>query len=90
MAEHKKTIKLLGNDTLVSDVPITSALQEHVNEYMLEDGSLIRVRSIPSAVLRVEGQFGPDGSPLYIVINTPVVSVLSSVIKSEAPEPAVN
>ena len=84
MAEQKKTIKLLGNDIAVSDVPITKALVEHFSEYELEDGSVIRVKSTPNSVLRVEGQYNLDGSPLYIVLTTPVVNVLRSVLSSSS------
>lgn len=77
MAEHKKTIKLFGRDTEVVDVPVTEAA-ESFNEYRLEDGSLIRVKNVVSAVLRVTGQKNIDGHPVYLVLTSPVVNVLSS------------
>ncbi|MGB6884091.1 MAG: hypothetical protein WBE10_08610, partial [Candidatus Acidiferrum sp.] len=44
MSEIKKTIRLLGHDINVFDVPIKSAI-EYFNEYELEDGSKIRVKA---------------------------------------------
>ena len=79
MPERKKVIKVFGNDTAVVDVPINKAV-EYFNEYELEDGSVLRVKSVPNAILRVEGQYHGDGKPVYIVLTTPVVSVLSSTL----------
>jgi len=72
--EIKKIVPLLGSPTEVVDVPILTA-QEHFNEYELEDGSFVRVKCVATAFLRVEGQFMPDGSPIYVVYTSPSVSV---------------
>jgi hypothetical protein len=77
MPETKKTIKLLGFDVKVIDVPVKSA-SESFAEYELEDGSKIRVKFVASSFLRVEGEFGPDGKPVYLVFSAPAVNVLSS------------
>ncbi len=77
MPETRKTIKVLGLDVKVVDVPIKSAT-EYFAEYELEDGSKVRVKFVASAFLRVEGEYGPDGRPVYFVISSPAVNVLSS------------
>ena len=77
MAELKKTIDVLGKQMDVADVPITKAT-EFFNEYELEDGSMLRVKSVATAVLRIEGQFTPDGKPVYMVLTSPAVNVKSS------------
>ena len=77
MAETKKTIRLLGHDINVFDVPIKSA-NESFAEYELEDGSKVRVKFVASAFLRVEGEYAPDGKPVYLVFSAPAVNVLSS------------
>lgn len=77
MAETKKTIRLLGFDVKVHDVPIKSAT-EHFADYELEDGSKIRVKFVASSFLRVEGEYAPDGKPVYLVFSAPAVNVLSS------------
>jgi hypothetical protein len=81
MAEQKKTIKVFGNDTVVVDVPIVKA-DEHFNEYELEDGSVLRVKNVPHSMLRVDEQYDPNGNPVYIVLTTPVVSVISARLSS--------
>ncbi len=77
MPEIKKSIKLLGVDLNVADVPVRSA-NECFAEYELEDGSRIRVKFVASAFLRVEGQYAPDGKPVYLVFSSPAVNVLSA------------
>lgn len=74
MPEEKKTIKMLGIDLAVTDVPITSAV-ENFNEYELEDGTSLRAKGVVTSILRVDGQRLPDGRPVYIVSMTPSVEV---------------
>jgi len=77
MSETKKKIKLLGAEITVYDVPIKSA-SETFGEYELEDGSKVRVKFVASSFLRIEGEYGPDGRPLYLVFSAPAVNVLDS------------
>lgn len=79
MAEQKKTISLFGRDTQVVDVPIVKAT-EHFNEYEMEDGSVLLVKSVASSIMRVEGQYSLDGKPFYLVLTTPVVNVVHSTL----------
>lgn len=78
MPEQKRTMNILGKDMEVADVPITS-MKEAVNEYELEDGSILRVRNVATAILRVEGQRNPDGSPVYLVLTAPAVTITNFV-----------
>lgn len=80
MAETKKKLPIFGYEIDVSEVPIQKA-EEHFNKYTLEDGTVLNVKSVPTSIMRVDGQFLPDGSPIYIVVATPVSSVESSKIK---------
>jgi hypothetical protein len=78
MAETKKVIKLFGNDVRVIDVPIKLALNENFADYELEDGSKIRVKFVASAFLRIEGEYTPDGRPVYLALSAPAVNVTSA------------
>ena len=80
MAEQKRTMTILGKEIDVADVPIAS-MNELPNIYELEDGSVLRVRNVVTSILRIEGQFNPDGTPVYLVLTTPVVAVQSSTLK---------
>ncbi|HEY5176761.1 MAG TPA: hypothetical protein VII95_14465 [Terriglobales bacterium] len=70
---------MLGRDVDVAIVPILKS-SEGFNEYTLEDGSVLKVKSVATSIMRVEGQFLPDGRPIYMVFTTPVVNVEHSTI----------
>ena len=79
MPEAKKKLNMLGTSIDVAEVPITSS-EELLNTYKLEDGSVLKVKNVATSVMRVEGQFLPDGRPVYLVFSTPVVNVESHTI----------
>ncbi len=74
MAERKK-ITIGG---ISYDVTELNALQreEHVNEYELEDGAIIRVANPSLVIYRVEGPVDPEGNPGYFVKNGTSVIVV--------------
>ena len=78
--EQKRKMAILGKEMDVADVPIKKAT-EFFNEYELEDGSVLKVKCVATSVLRVEGQFTPDGRPIYIVLTSPATSVMKSELK---------
>jgi hypothetical protein len=82
MPEIKRKLPFFGFELDVSDVPIVKA-EEVFNQYVLEDGSVLRVKSVATQFLRVDGQFLPDGSPIYIVVTSPNVSVETSPLKKQ-------
>lgn len=52
---------------------------EQWSQYVLEDGTVLRVRAMVSSVFRVKGQFAPNGDPQYQVN-------MQNVLAIEAPE----
>jgi len=76
MPEQRKTLALMGADVEVIDVPIKTST-EFFNEYTLEDGTVLKVKSSASSIVKVAGQTLPDGNPLFLVFTTPVVNVVS-------------
>jgi len=79
MAETKKKIPAFGLELNVSEVPIIKT-EECVSRYTLEDGTVLRVKSVATSILRIDGQYLPDGSPAYLVVATPVATVESSLL----------
>jgi hypothetical protein len=77
MAETKKKLPIFGNEIDVTDVPATSA-KEFFNEYVLEDGTVLRAKGVATSFLRVDDQFLPDGRPVIICLMTPNVDVILS------------
>ena len=78
MPEKKRKMTILGHESDVTEVDIVEKKNERMAEYTLEDGSVIRFIAYPTAVIRLDGQYNADGSPIYLVLNTPVTSVVSA------------
>ncbi len=77
MAANKRQIDILGTKLNLTDVPVKEA-KEYNNEYELEDGTKLLVKSVATVISRVDDQYLPDGRPIYFVLTSPVVTVLSS------------
>lgn len=76
MSQRKQTIKLGTAEFVVTEVGVVNR-SEHINEYKLDDGSLIRVANPAMVVYRSEGK-DPEGHPIYVVrIGTSVATVES-------------
>lgn len=59
----------------VSDIPFES-LNESWSEYTLSDGSVIRIRTVVTGVIRVQGEYDDQGRPLYLVQSQNIMSVV--------------
>jgi hypothetical protein len=77
MPEQRKTLSLLGSSVEVIDLPIKQAI-EAFNEYTLEDGTVLKVKSVANSIVKIAGQTMPDGNPVFLVFTTPVINVVSS------------
>ncbi len=42
------------------------AVGEHWNEYLLDDGTILRNKSVLTDIVRVEGKYNEEGQPLYL------------------------
>ena len=77
--ERKKRVTLPGVDDPVEVVELgfrTSG--EYWNEYLADDGSVIRVKLVLQEVLRLVDQYDEQGDPLYLVKSTNVMHVSAS------------
>lgn len=76
MNSIRKTIKIFGFDVNVTEIPVAKPADEKFTEYELEDGTVLKVKHVLTSVVQVDGQTLPDGTPVYLVSSTPVVSVI--------------
>jgi len=60
-----------------TDVPIEDST-ERWNEYVLKDGSVVRLKHSVIQFLRVDGQFDVDGNPVYAVKSAPLLLIVST------------
>ncbi len=48
---------------------------EHFNEYVVEDGTIIKVKLVVTEIVRVDDAYDAEGNPVYIVASANVTSV---------------
>jgi hypothetical protein len=74
MPERKTRVQTMPGGPLVdgTQIPIDES-EERWSKVKLEDGSVLKIRPVVTAVVRVDGQYDPEGNPVYVV-KTMVVS----------------
>jgi hypothetical protein len=70
----KRKINLGGQEFMAEEIEFESESGERWNEYILHDGTKLKVKAVLAEVLRIEGQYAPNGDPLYTVNASLVVS----------------
>jgi hypothetical protein len=48
---------------------------ENFNEYVVEDGTIIKMKLVVTEVIRLDGHYDAEGNPAYIIASTNVTSV---------------
>jgi hypothetical protein len=77
MAERKQQINFMGRMIDVSEVPMRES-NERFSDYTLEDGSVLRIKTVVTSFLRCDGQWDADGNPFYVTKSVPIVTVVSA------------
>lgn len=75
MADKIK-INYAGQEVEATPVEVNQA-QEQWNHYLLDDGSLLKIKLVTTSVLRVESKFDDERNPVYLVKSTNIVNVNS-------------
>lgn len=75
MAEKRRKLNLGTREVDVTDVDIVERKNEAVAEYRLEDGTVIRVASPITAVLRLD-EYDFEGKPIYLAVPGTSVTVI--------------
>jgi len=70
------TVKWQGRDVDGLEVRFKSNREEW-NEYTLEDGSLLRMKAVVSEIIRLHGEYDPEGNPIYIIKSANMLFVKS-------------
>jgi hypothetical protein len=63
-----------GQDVDATELSFQNA-REHWNEYLLDDGTVIRLKPVATEVLRIDGKFDNEGNPVYVLKATNIVTV---------------
>lgn len=75
MPGGKRKITLPDGSEVEADVIGFRTNAEHFNEYLLDDGTVIRMKPVVTEVVRIEGQYDPQGNPAYLIASTNVTAV---------------
>jgi len=73
MAERKTKVVHQGQEYEAMDVPIKK-VEESVATYELEDGTVLRMRTVLLNALRIDELRNKQGEPTYVVKSQNVVS----------------
>ena len=76
MGQEKVTIQIGGRSVEAVQVEVTQAA-ERWNEYILDDGTMLKMKLVLKKVLKVESEFDGEGNPLYVMQSTNVTTVSS-------------
>ena len=76
MGSNKVKIQYAGREVEATPVEVNQA-GEKWNEYLLEDGTVLKMKLILKKILRVENEFDAEGNPVYVMQTTNVTSVTS-------------
>lgn len=72
--ERRRKVPYQGKQFDGIEIPIKSS-GELWNEYLLEDGTVIRLKVIMTDIIKVEGEFDAEGTPVYVMKSTMITSV---------------
>lgn len=63
----KRKINLGGQDFMAEEVEFQQETPENWTTYALLDGTKLKIKAVLADVARIDGQFAPNGDPLYTV-----------------------
>lgn len=73
----KKKVPLPNGQEVEGTVMPFQVGGEHFNEYVVEDGTILKVKLVVTEVLRIDGHYDAQGNPIYLVGSTNVTAVSS-------------
>lgn len=80
MTEKRVKVKLpTGVEFEGSEVGVTE-VTERWSEILLEDGSRLKVKPNVLGALRADGQYDPEGNPVYALKSSQIMMVVSAPI----------
>lgn len=74
MANEKVTINMGGKQVQATPVDVNHS-SEKWNEYLLEDGTVLKMKLVLKKVFKVDGEFDEEGNPVYVMQSTNVTSI---------------
>ena len=72
--ERSRKVPYNGKQVHGVEIPVNSS-KELWNEYLLEDGTVIRTKVVTTDIIRLDGEYDGEGNPIYVMKTTTVSSV---------------
>jgi hypothetical protein len=77
MEERRRKVPF-GNEMVDATVMSVQEGGEHWNEYLLGDGSVIRLKTVVTEIMKLDKKFDSEGNPIYLLKSANVVHVSAS------------
>lgn len=74
MGEEKVSLNMGGKQVQATAIDVNQS-GEKWNEYLLEDGTVLKMKLVLKKVYRVDGEYDEEGNPVYVMQSTNVTSV---------------
>lgn len=75
--ERKRMVQLPGVGEVEAEAIPFRGNVEHWNEYLLDDGTVVRMKAVVTEIVRVDGHYDDQGNPAYVVFSANVTHVSS-------------
>lgn len=72
--ERKKRVNFEGRDVEATELSFQVG-GENWNQYLIDDGTVIRMKTVVTEVVRIDGEYDAEGNPIYLVRSSNVVAV---------------
>ena len=72
--ERKKKVMTPTGEVEATEIGYRSS-GEFWNEYLMDDGSVVRMKVVVTSIVRVDGQYDEQNNPMYLIQSSPVVAV---------------
>jgi hypothetical protein len=70
-----RKFRRFGGEEVEAEVVGFRATGEHWNEYLLDDGTVFRIKLVLTEISRLEDRYDANGDPVYAASHTQVTAV---------------
>ncbi len=65
----------LGKEVVEATPVEVNQANEYFNQYLLEDGTALKIKLVATKIFKVDNRYDREGSPIYFVQSSNVMSV---------------
>jgi hypothetical protein len=75
--DRKKQIRTPDGREIEATIIDINSSQENWNQYLLSDGTVVKLKVVATEAVRVDGEYDAEGNPIYFVKSTNVMNVIA-------------